>query len=133
MSSHIKCTFKIESWDETQISKAEKGPKVTRANVTQSYSVQLEAKSTIQYLMTTFEDGTSSFIGIEEVIGKLEGKSGSFLLDHKGSHQDGIAKSSFKIIPNSGTGALSGIKGSGDYEATHEKTEMTLKYYFQES
>lgn len=128
MSSQIKCTFKIDSWNEESFSISEDGPKLNHASVTQSYSGSLEAKSTIKYLMTTFKNGFSSSIGIEEVIGELEGKKGSFLLNHKGTHQDGVAKSSFEIIPKSGTGELSGITGSGSYEATHENAELTLKY-----
>lgn len=133
MSSKIKTTFKIDSWEEDPFSQSVNGPKLNRASVKQTYSGDLEARSTIEYLMTTFEDETSTFIGIEEVIGKLKGKSGSFLFEHNGTHQGGIAKSSFKIIANSGTGELSGIQGSGSYEATHEKAEMKLEYHFDGS
>ncbi|NBC04297.1 MAG: DUF3224 domain-containing protein [Bacteroidetes bacterium] len=133
MSSVIKTTFKIESWNEEPYSQAKDGPAVFRASVKQSYSGALEAKSTIQYLMTTFTDETSTFIGIEEILGELEGKSGSFLLEHDGTHRDGVAKSEFVIIPNSGSGELSGIRGNGSYEATHETAELTLEYDFEES
>lgn len=133
MNSKITCTFKIESWDETEISKSKAGPKINRASVSQAYSGDLVAKSTIEYLMTTFVDETSIFIGIEEVLGELEGRSGSFLMEHDGTHKNGIAKSEFVIIPNSGTGKLSGIRGKGSYEATHESAKLTLEYDFEES
>lgn len=133
MSSQIKCTFKIDSWKEDPFSKKEDGPTLIRASVIQSYSGSLKAKSTIEYLMTNFEDGTSSFIGIEEIIGELDGKSGSFLLNHKGSHKDGVAKSSFDIISDSGTGELEGISGSGHYEATHDQSTFTLFYELKEN
>lgn len=129
MSSQIKCTFKIDSWNEEPFSLSDEGPKLIRASVTQSYSGAIEAKSTIEYLMTTFKDGTSSFIGVEEIIGELDGKSGSFLLNHKGSHEDDVAKSSFDIISDSGTGELEGITGSGHYEATHDQS--TFKLFFE--
>lgn len=132
MSSKITCFFKIESWDETIFSKSEEGPTLNRASVTQSYSGDLEAKSTIEYLMTTFKDDFTNFIGIEEIVGRVDGKSGSFLLEHEGSHENGVAKSSFKIVPNSGTGELTGIHGEGSYEATHEEAELTLNYFFEE-
>lgn len=75
----------------------------------------------------------SSFIGIEEIVGKLSGKAGSFLLNHRGKHENGIAKSTFDIIPKSGTGELSGISGSGSYEATHEIAEISLTFSFDKS
>lgn len=132
MSTHITSSFKIESWDETAFSQSENGPKLTRANVSQTYSGDLKAKSTIEYLMITFKDESSTFIGTEEVIGELNGREGSFILDHKGTHENGIAKSTFRIIPNSGTGQLKGIHGEGSYEATHEEAELTLNYFFEE-
>jgi hypothetical protein len=131
MSSQIECTFKIESWNEESFSKAEDGPTLNRASVTQTYSGALEANSTIEYLMTTFKDDTSTFIGVEEVIGELEGKPGSFLLNHHGTHEDGVAKSTFEIIPHSGTGELEGISGNGHYEATHEQSTFKMFYEFK--
>lgn len=133
MSSQIKCSFKIDSWNEESFSKSEGGLELNRASVTQSYSGPLKAKSNIEYLMTTFKDDSADFIGIEEVVGELEGKKGSFVLSHEGTHEDGVAKSSFEIIKNSGTDELSGIQGTGSYEATHEKAEMTLEYSFHET
>lgn len=132
MSTQITCTFKIDSWNEEPFSLSDDGPSLNRASVIQTYSGSLEAKSTIEYLMTTFADDTSTFIGLEEILGELEGKSGSFLLEHNGTHKDGVAKSDFEIIPNSGTGELSGIQGKGSYEATHERAELSLEYYFEE-
>lgn len=132
MSSQIKCTFKIDSWNEEPFSKSEDGPTLNRASVKQTYSGALEAKSTIEYLMTTFLDERSSFIGIEEIIGELEGKSGSFLLNHKGTHEEGVAKSTFEIIPHSGTGELEGISGSGHYEATHDQSTFKMFFEFKE-
>ncbi len=133
MSSKITNTFNIDSWNENPFSLSEDGPKLIQASVTQTYSGALEAKSTIEYLMTTFADDTSSFIGIEEVLGELGGKSGSFLLKHDGTHKDGVAKSNFEIVPNSGTDELAGIRGNGSYEASHESAKLTLEYDFEES
>lgn len=133
MSSQIECSFKIESWDETEFSKSEDGPKLNKASVKQSYSGALEGSSAIEYLMAAFRGDVSTFIGIEEVIGELDGKSGSFLLQHNGTHEDGAAKSTFEIIPHSGTGELEGISGSGHYEASHEESTFKLFYEFKES
>lgn len=133
MSSQIKCSFKIEKWDEIEFSKSENGPKLNKASVKQTYSGALEGSSTIEYLMATFRGDISTFIGIEEVIGELEGKSGSFLLQHNGTHEDGVAKSTFEIIPHSGTDELEGISGSGHYEASHEESTFKLFYEFKES
>lgn len=133
MSSQIECSFKIESWDESGFSKSDEGPQLNRASVTQWYSGALEASGTLEYLTTTFKNDFSKFIGIEEIIGKLEGKSGSFLLQHTGTHEDGEAKSTFEIIPHSGTGELKGISGSGPFEAKHDESTFKLFYEFKKA
>lgn len=130
MSNHIHCQFNIEKWDETPYSQNENGPELIRASVTQSYTGDIDGEGVLEYLMTTFDEDFSTFIGTERVVGKLDGRSGSFVLDHKGTHESGVAKSSFQIVENSGTGELSGIRGEGEYEATHEKTSFTLDYDF---
>lgn len=79
----------------------------------QAYSGALKGTITIEYLMTTFPDERSIFFGFEEFVGKLEGQTGSFLLQHKRTHEYGVAKSEFEFVPYSGTGELEGISGSG--------------------
>lgn len=130
MSTQISSQFKIEKWDETSFSQTKNGPELIRANVKQSYTGGIEGEGILEYLITTFDEDFSTFIGTERVVGKLDGRSGSFVLDHKGTHEEGVAKSSFRIVENSGTGELSGIRGEGEYEATHEKTSFTLNYHF---
>jgi len=73
----------------------------------------------------------SRFIGTEQVVGKLEGRSGSFVLTHEGTHNNGTAQSNFKIVADSGTKDLKGIHGKGSFKTTHEKSTFTLEYHFE--
>lgn len=123
--------FNIESWEETTIGEVVDGPKLIRASVTQSYSGDIEGKGTLEYLITTFTEDFSCFIGSEQFLGQLDGRSGSFILNHEGTHEDGVAKSSFQIVPGSGTDELSGIRGEGSYEATHDEVTLALDYFFE--
>lgn len=131
MSNHIECTFKIENWEETPFTNNEVGPKLAESSVEQTYSGDLDGKGTLKYLITTFDDEFSQFIGTERVVGELKGRAGSFILNHKGTHEDGVAKSSLEIVPGSGSGELSGIRGQGSFEASHENATLTLQYDFE--
>lgn len=131
MSDQIKSEFNIENWEEAPFSEEENGPKLIRASVTQSYTGGIEGKGRLEYLMTTFNENFSRFVGIEQIVGKLDGREGSFVLNHEGTHEDGVAKSSFTIEPDSGTGELKGIRGQGNLEATHEEANVTLEYEFE--
>lgn len=130
MSNQITCTFSIKQWDEAPYSESENGPKLIRASVQQTYSGAIEGEGTLEYLITTFDENFSSFIGSERVTGKLDGRPGSFVLNHKGTHENGVARSSFQIVEGSGTGKLSGIRGEGSFEASHEKASFALDYEF---
>lgn len=128
MSNRITCQFKIENWEETPFNEHSDGPTLTQAGVSQTYTGELEGKGILKYLITTFDEDFSRFIGTERIVGELDGRAGSFVLIHKGTHEEGVAKSNFQIVPDSGTGELSGISGEGSFEATHEKSALTLEY-----
>jgi hypothetical protein len=55
------------------------------------------------------------FVGFEVVTGKIDGKTGSFTLQHNGKFENGFASSNFVIVPNSASGGLVNIEGSGSF------------------
>lgn len=57
------------------------------------------------------------FVGFEVVFGKVNGKLGSFTIQHNGKFENGVASSNFIIVPNSGTEELAHIEGSGSFRS----------------
>lgn len=55
--------------------------------------------------------GTAGYVAIEQVTGKLNGRSGSFALQHFGTMVDNKFDLAVKVVPGSGTDALAGISG----------------------
>ncbi len=55
--------------------------------------------------------GSAGYVAIEHVTGVLNGRSGSFALQHSGTMQDGSSHLTIAIVPGSGTGDLFGIEG----------------------
>ncbi len=131
MSKQATATFEVKGWDEKPYDEVDGGPKLTRASVTKSYDGDIEGKGTLEYLMMHREDGSASFIGLERVVGKLDGRSGSFVLQHEGTFDGGIAKAKYFVLSDSGTGDLQGLRGKGDSEAGHQESyPITLEYTF---
>lgn len=129
MSKKATATFEMKGWDEKPYDEVDGGPKLTRVSVTKSYDGDIEGEGTLEYLMMHREDGSASFIGLERVVGKLDGRSGSFVLQHEGTFEDGIAKAKYFVLSDSGTGDLQGLQGQGDFEAGHqERYPFTLEY-----
>jgi hypothetical protein len=132
MRKQAKATFGIISWDEKPYSEKEGSPKLTRASVTKSYQGDIEGEGKVEYLMMYRSAGSASFMGLERVIGSIGGRSGSFVLQHTGTFEDGVAKVTLSVVSGSGTGDLRGMKGEGGFSVGHQPPyAMTLDYHFE--
>ena len=128
MKKESTCTFKITGWDEKPYEELEGGARLTRAKVSQAYQGGIHGDGVVEYLMAHAADGTARFVGMELVKGMLDGKSGSFVIQHVGTYDTGGARSSWSIVPGSGTGALKDITGQGSYVATSESVPVSFSY-----
>ena len=132
MKNRANATFKLDSWDEDPYNEIEGAPKLTRVKVTKTYHGDIEGKSTLEYLMMYRQDGTASFVGLERVVGSLGGRSGTFVLQHKGTFEGGKAKVDWFVVSGSGTGKLSGLCGEGGFATEHtEQPAVTLDFDFE--
>ena len=64
-------------------------------------------------------DGSASFVGLERVVGRVGGKTGTFVLQRIGVFEGGQAKESYSVIPGSATGELRGLQGEGSSAVGH--------------
>jgi Protein of unknown function (DUF3224) len=64
-------------------------------------------------MMTGMTDvkGSAAYVAIERVRGKLKGVEGTFLMHHTGVMSKGSQSLVIRVVPDSGTGGLSGIDG----------------------
>ncbi|WP_299574322.1 DUF3224 domain-containing protein [uncultured Shewanella sp.] len=115
MNLQISGIFQITSWEETTDIQHPDGAKQTSASITQMYSGALEGVSQPKYIMCYTADGVAVFCGYENVEVSVNGKSGSFVLQHDGKFENGVASSRFMIVPNSGQGELVDIQGHGTF------------------
>ena len=73
----------------------------------------LTATSKGEMLGVRTASGTSGgYVAIEIVEGELDGRRGTFMLQHLGSMQGGRSQMTVTVVPDSGTGELVGISGS---------------------
>ncbi len=132
MSTHATATFQVKSWDEKPYNEIDDVPKLTRVSVSKSFSGDIEGEGTLEYLMIQHDDGSASFVGLERVVGRVGDRSGSFVLQHTGTFEEGTAKDAFSVVPGSGTGDLRGLRGEGSFAAAHaENYPITLDYDFE--
>jgi hypothetical protein len=111
--------FAIKRWDEKPYSEGQDQPRLTRASVTKTYTGDIEGEGQVEYLMMYRSDGSATFVGIERVVGRIGGKTGTFVLQRTGIFENGQAKESYSVIPGSATGDLQGLLGDGSSAVGH--------------
>jgi hypothetical protein len=111
--------FELASWDEQTTQELEGERKLTRADVTQTFTGDLEGEGSVEWLMSYAEDGTARFVGMQLVRGVIDGRKGSVVLETLGEFDGRIASGTWTVIPGSATGDLTGITGKGRFEAPH--------------
>jgi hypothetical protein len=133
MTSQPKVTFSLKNWDEKPYNEVPGELKMTRSSVAYTYQGNIEGESTLDYLMVYREDDSGNFVGLERVIGRVGGRSGSFVLQHSGTFNKSAVSGTFFVVPHSGTGELTNLRGEGKIElAGHaERYPMIFKYDFE--
>lgn len=107
------------------------GLTLNRTVVRKELSGDMVGASEAQMLAAfTAVPGSAGYVAIEHFVGSVDGKSGSFALQHSGVMSKGDARLSVTIVPDSGAGELTGISGTleiGNEEGHHS---YVLHYEF---
>lgn len=84
-----------------------------RLSIDKTFSGGLDATSKGQMLGAfTAVEGSGGYVAMERVTGTLNGKKGSFILQHNGSMQGNVATMVVTVVPDSGTEELTGLAGT---------------------
>lgn len=129
MRNNADARFAIKSWDEQPYSEEPGQPKLTRARVAKTYTGDIEGEGHVEYLMMYRSDGSATFVGLERIVGRIGGRSGTFVLQRTGVFESGQARESYSVVPGSATGELSGLRGGGSSAVGHgTEHPFTLDY-----
>jgi len=100
-----------------------------RFTLDKRYQGDLEATGAGQMLTGgTNVKGSAGYVAIERVSGTLHGKRGSFILAHIGTMSHGDFRLSITVIPDSGTGDLTGITGTMNILVVAKKHSYKFQY-----
>jgi hypothetical protein len=81
--------------------------------LTKKFSGDLVAEARGQMLSAgTATQGSAGYVAIDQVTGTLEGRTGSFVLQHSGTMNRGAPGLSITVVPDSGSGELAGLSGT---------------------
>lgn len=108
---HIEGPFNVKLSPQPVHEEAE--DKFGRMSIDKQFHGELDAVSRGEMLAAmTPVKGSAGYAALEKVEGTLAGRRGSFLLLHRGLMDRGTPDLSVTVVPDSGSGELSGLTGS---------------------
>jgi hypothetical protein len=104
-------------------------PTVGRLSIDKQFHGDLEATSKGQMLAVQGAvKGSAGYVAMERVTGTLAGRAGTFALQHTGTMNRGVPDLSVTVVPDSGTGEVSGISGKMTINIAGGKHSYEFEY-----
>ena len=130
--THANALITVHKYEPAGYDEPAQGPALTRIHVEESFSGDIAGDGAVEFLQAAHADGSASFVGIERVSGSVAGREGTFLLQDAGTVDGNIVSGDWFVIPNSGTGELSRLRGEGGFRASlGENAQVYLDYWFE--
>ncbi len=130
-----RAASKPTRWDEKPYEELPQNRKLTRAAVEYAFQGEMEGTGTVEYLMfyrhadaADPHNSSAVYVGLIRFSGSVNGRSGSFVMEERGTFDAGAARSTLTILQGSGTDGLAGIAGGGLTTATPASAEWILEY-----
>ena len=90
---------------------------------------EMDASSVVHMLaVATDVAGSAAYVAIERLSGTLQGRSGTFFMQHNGVMTRGAPSLWLTVVPDSGTDGLAGIAGRMAIEITEGRHFYTFDY-----
>lgn len=124
----IKGSFEIKS---TPVPPTELLKKMNGLSMTfeKTFRGELDGHSSVSMMGTMNKDlGSGGYVALELFEGRLDGKSGSFVLQHSSLMDKGKDSQSIKVVPDSATGDLKGLNGEMRIEIKEGKHFYSFEY-----
>ncbi|HZS03325.1 MAG TPA: DUF3224 domain-containing protein [Blastocatellia bacterium] len=100
-----------------------------RMIIDKQFHGDLEAVSKGQMLTAgTSVEGSAGYVAIERVSGTLQGRGGTFALQHSGTMTRGAPHLTVTVVPDSGTGELAGLAGRMTIKIADGKHSYDFEY-----
>lgn len=108
------------------------GPALAEIHLNETFSGDIDGESPVRALQVRRDDQSASLVSMQRFSGKLGGRQGSFVLQGQETVEKGKIKATWIVVPGSGTGELSGLRGEGGFEGDFGKgSQGTLDYWFE--
>lgn len=108
------------------------GPALVEIHLNEMFTGDIDGESPVRAFEVRRDDQSASLVSMQRFHGKLGGRQGSFVLQGQETVEKGKIKATWVVVPGSGTGDLSGLRGEGGFEGDFGKgSDGTLDYWFE--
>jgi hypothetical protein len=108
------------------------GPVLREIRISETFSGDIDGESPVRALQLQRDDKSAGMVSMQRFVGKLGGRQGTFVLQGSETVENGKIKATWFVVPGSGTGDLSGLRGEGGFEGDFGKgSDGWLDYWFE--
>ena len=116
----------VEPYDQTA------SPALVEVRLTETFAGDIEGESPVRALQVLRDDKSACLVSMQRFRGRLGGRHGTFVLQGSEIVENGRIKATWSVVPRSGTGALSGLRGEGGFDGEFGSgSDGTLDYWFE--
>ena len=113
MTHHASGPFEVKVTPQKPDTQIARTANLGRLTIDKRFHGDLEASAKGEMLAAQSEvKGSAGYVALERVTGKLQGRHGSFVLQHSATMKRGAPEATITVVPDSGTGELTGLTGS---------------------
>ena len=124
-------TLQIKSMEEVPFGEVPGELKLSKGSFVLAYAGDLQGEGILEELKVHFNAKNAVMQGLQRFTGKLDDKSGSFVLQHEGRFVNGVVSSKMTVVPTSGTDGLKGLRGRMKLQSVSaESFAVTFTYHF---
>jgi len=133
VTSHASGTFEVKLSPQPLEDKTA-DPSLARLSIDKQFHGDFEGTSKGEMLAAnTGVKGSAGYVAIERVSGTLQGRKGSFVLQHSGTMTRGAPHLVVSVVPDSGTDQLTGLAGTMTIKIEDGKHFYDFEYTLAET
>jgi len=128
---HAKAKITVQSSEATPYDQTA-SPALMELRLSETFAGEIDGQSPVRALQVLRDDHSASLVSVQRFHGKLGGRQGTFVLQGQEIVEKGRIKATWFVVPGSGTGELSGLRGEGGFAGEFGKgSDGTLDYWFE--
>lgn len=111
----VQVPFQVGGWepDPAPLELGDAGPVVFgRVTMRKTFSGALTGSSVLTMTSAAVGEAPVGYSALELVTGTLDGRTGTFVLQHSGTMTRGSPELTVSVVPDSGSGELTGLSGT---------------------